>query len=175
MIVMDRAYTVRDLNQGALALLSALQGGHHAGGAGVAAGFNLARFTFDPEGAYPYIVNIDEVGRDLLWRLQREVLADPADGLLRGLLDDVLAMPTVNPGWRALDLSVPADPALVVHLRAGDIDLRFITVVTAFQAPQNAAVEDITIEAWFPVDDTTADAMRALAPGDGQVLSSREW
>lgn len=116
-----------------------------------------------PQGAHPYIVNIDEVGRDLLWRLQRQVLQDPDDGPLRGVLDDILAMPTVESDWRAIDLSVPADPALVVHLRAGDVDLRFVTVVTAFEAPQNAAVEDITIEAWFPVDDATADMMRALA------------
>lgn len=163
LIVMDRAYTVRDLNQGAVTLLAALVGDADTVLAAVAAGFNLARFTFDPDGAHPYVVNIDEVGRDLLWRLQREVLADPDDGLLRAVLDDVLALPTVDPDWREVDLSVPAEPALVVHLRAGDVDARFITMVTAFQAPQNAAVEDLAIEAWFPADDATAELMRALA------------
>lgn len=163
LIVMDRAYTIRDLNQGAQSLLAALLEGREGGGVSPGPGFNLARLTFDPQGAHPYIVNIDEVGRDLLWRLQRQVLQDPDDGPLRGVLDDILAMPTVESDWRAIDLSVPADPALVVHLRAGDVDLRFVTVVTAFEAPQNAAVEDITIEAWFAVDDATADMMRALA------------
>lgn len=165
LIVMDRDYTVRDLNRGAHSLLSVLFAANdHADAVG--AGLNLARFTFNPQGAHPYIVNIDEVGRDLLWRLQRQVLEDPDDGLLRGVLDDILAMSTVQSDWRAIDLSVPADPALVVHLRAGEVDLRFVTVVTAFQAPQNAAVEDIAIEAWFPVDDATADVMRALAEAD---------
>ena len=163
LIVMDRSYTVRDLNSGAVTLLAMILGDEAAVRDAVQEGLNLARFTFDPAGAHPYVVNIDEVGRDLLWRIQREALADPDDVLLREVLDDVLAMPTVAPGWRDVDLSVMAEPTLVVHLRAGDVDLRFITLVTAFQAPQNAAVEELAVEAWFPADEDTAALMRALA------------
>jgi transcriptional regulator with XRE-family HTH domain len=165
LIVMDRAYTVRELNGGASALLAVLLGSADAVQAAVDGGLNLARFTFDPAGAHPYLVNADDVGRELLWRLQREVLGDPDDGVLRSVLDDVLAMPTVDPGWREVDLSVAAEPTIVVHLRAGDAELRFVTLVTAFQAPQNAAVEDLTIEAWFPADEPTASLMRLLAEG----------
>ena len=163
LIVLDRAYNVRDLNGGATALLAVLIGDAEQVRAAVEQGLNLARLTFDPEGAHASIVNFDEVGRDLLWRIQREVLADPHDTVLRGVLDDLLAMPTVDPDWRRVDLSVPADPTLVVHLRAGDVDLHFTTMVTAFQAPQNAAVEEIAVEAWFPADEATAEVMRALA------------
>lgn len=153
-MVLGHAYRVLDLNRGAAALLGPIVGADRSE-------LNLARLTFDPDGAQPLLVNFDDVGRQLLWRIQREVLADPADGELRDLLEDLLALPTVSPDWRQVDLQVPADPALVVHLRAGDLDLRFLTTVTAFQAPQNVAVERVHIETWFPYDAATAAACRA--------------
>lgn len=155
LLVIDRTYRVLDANRAAVALLGALVGD--------ATDLNLARLTFDPEGAQPLIVNFAEVGRELLWRVQREVLADPDDPDLRALLDDLLGMPTVDPDWHHVDLSVPSDPALVLHLRAGALDLRFLVTMTAFQAPQNVAVEGLRIEAWYPYDDATAHACRALA------------
>lgn len=168
LIVIDRAYRIRDLNRGALCLLAALLPGQLPQGALNATALanldlNLARWTFDPHGARPYLVNFDEVGRALLWRIQRELLADPDDGAVRTLLDEILAMPTVAPDWREVDLSIPSEPALVVHLRRDALDLRFLTMVTAFQAPQNVAVEELRVEHWFPYDNSTADALRALA------------
>lgn len=176
LIVIDRAYRVRDLNHGALAMLTALMPAQVPGGlqnpsALAKVDLNLARWAFDPHGAQPFVVNFDEVGRALLWRLQREVLADPSDTELRTVLDDVLAMPTISPDWREVDLSTPSDPALVLHLRRGELDLRFVTMVTAFQAPQNIAVEELRIELWFPEDSATAETLRELA---GQKTLRRE-
>jgi transcriptional regulator with XRE-family HTH domain len=166
LVVLDRSYGVRDLNRGALVLLGAILGDAAVGRAAASADrLNLARLTFDPDGAQPYLANFDEVGRHLLWRVQREVLADPDDGEMRDLLDDLLAMPTVDPDWRHVDFLVPSDPALVLHLRRDDLDLRFLTMVTAFQAPQNVAVEHLRIETWFPYDDATAEACARLAGG----------
>lgn len=160
LVVLDRTYRVVDLNDGAVALLGALLGAD--AGSAEGAPLNLARLTFDPDGAQPHIANFDQLGRELLWRIQREVLADPDDGEMRDLLDDLLAMPTVAPDWRQVDLLVPSDPALILHLRAGDLDLRFLTTITAFQAPQNVAVEHLRIETWFPYDDATTEACRRL-------------
>ncbi len=156
LLVIDRAYRVLDVNRGAAALLATITGPDTDGAP------NLARLTFDPAGAHPYLVNAEEVGRALLWRIQREVLDDPDDDDLRDLLDELLAMPTVDPAWRHVDLAVPSDPALVLHLRVGDVELRFLTMVTAFQVPQNAAVEAVRIETWFPYDSETAAVCRAL-------------
>lgn len=167
LVVVDRGYQVRDLNRGALTLFGAMLGmpvpeGELDAAAIAAMGLNLARLTFDPAGAQPYLANFDEVGSQLLWRIQREVLAEPDDGALRALLDEILALPTVSADWRDVDLSVASAPALVVHLRRGGADLRFLTMVTAFQAPQNTAVDDLRIETWFPYDAATAQACRGL-------------
>jgi transcriptional regulator with XRE-family HTH domain len=167
LIVIDRTYRIRDLNRGALAMLTALLPGRLPEGEVDAStlsklNLNLARWTFDPDQAQPYVVNFDEVGRALLWRIQREVLTDPEDGEMRALLDDLLAMPTVAPDWRDVNLSIPSDPALVLHLRCGALDLRFLVMATAFQAPQNVSVEQLRIELWIPYDGPTAEAVRAL-------------
>ena len=168
LIVVDRTYQVRDLNRGALVLLATVLGlpvpsGPIEPGDVESLGLNLARLTFDPDGAQPHLANFDEVGRQLLWRIQREVLADPDDGEMRELLEELLAMPTVDPTGATWTCWCPSEPALVLHLRSGDLDLRFLTMVTAFQAPQNVAVEHLRIETWFPYDEPTASACRALA------------
>ena len=167
-VVVDHTYTVLDANRGALTVISAALGVpppvEQPTPQDIAAmEMNLARLTFDPLGAQPHLVNFDDIGRQLLWRIQREVLADPDDGELHALLDQLLAMPTVADDWREVDLAVPSDPALVLHLRRDGLDLRFLTTVTAFQAPQNVAVEHRRIEQWFPYDGATADACRQLA------------
>ncbi|MBM3664095.1 MAG: helix-turn-helix transcriptional regulator [Actinobacteria bacterium] len=166
LVVVDGAYDVVDVNQGAATVISAVLGlppGPPPTAELVAdLGLNLARLTFDPAGAQPYLANFDEVGRQVLWRIQREVLADPGNRELGALLDELLDMPTVSQQWREADLSVPSEPALVLHLSRDDLELRFLTTVTAFQAPQNVEVERLRIEHWFPYDDATATACRQL-------------
>lgn len=157
LVVVNRTYDLLDLNQGASDVLALVLGDLAPGPV------NLARLTFDPNGAQPVLANFAEIGRELLWRIQREVLADPDNGEMQDLLDDLLAMPTVDPDWRQVDLSTPSDPALVLHLRRDDLELRFLTMVTAFQAPQNIAVEHLRIETWFPYDEATASVCRGLA------------
>jgi transcriptional regulator with XRE-family HTH domain len=163
LLVVDRVYCVLDANRAAHALLHALA----APAPGDAEGArdlrpNLARMAFDPAEAQPHLVNFAEIGREILWRIQRELLADPDDAALRELLDELLAMPTVDPDWRRVDLAVASEPALVVHLRLGSRDLRFLTAVTAFQAPQNMVVEQLRIEQWLPYDEVTVAACEDL-------------
>lgn len=158
LLVINRTYDLLDVNRGALAVFQAAVPTLDLGGRA-----NLARLAFAEDGARGSIVNFDEVGSALLWRIQREVLANPDDAALRTLLDDLLAAPAVGDRWREADLSLPASPTVNLHMRAGPHDLRFMTMVTALQAPQTVALEELRIETWFPTDDATAAACRVLA------------
>lgn len=160
LLVVDRFYDVLDLNDGARAILGPLLAELGPDPAPP----NLVRLTFDPR-VRPLLANFDEIGRALLWRLQREVLADRGDERLRELLDETLAMPTVSERWRDADLSLPSSPTLLVRLRAGDRELSFLIMVTVLQAPQRVALDELRIETWFPADDATAAVCRALQPG----------
>ncbi|MEM1347789.1 MAG: helix-turn-helix transcriptional regulator [Myxococcota bacterium] len=162
LIVMDRVYDLFDLNAGAIAMFSAAVPSMMAL---VARGerFNLAKLTFDPNGAHPVIANFDEVGREFLWRLKREALADPDDGELRRVLDEILHMPTVPADWRDADFTVPSSPAVPIEVLLGGRTLKFVTMVTALQAPQTVVLDELRIETWFPVDAETAHVCQELA------------
>lgn len=159
LLVIDRRYDLLDLNRGAATILRAAMPFLDPGRGRL----NLIHLTFAPEGACKAIVNFEEVGRTLLWRLHREVLADPGDRELRERLDEALSMPTIAEDWRAPDLTASASPALVIHLRAGDRELRFLTTITAFQAPHTLQLDDLRIETWYPIDDATTATCRSLA------------
>ena len=162
LVVLDRAYRVLDVNAGAARLLTALlPGADVLGGDGV----NLARFTFDPDGGGRVLVNHAAVARELLWRMQRELLADPDNTPLRELLDELLASDDLDPDWRRPDLTAPSAPSLELEVRVGEQVWRFVVMVTAILAPQEVALDELRIESWFPADDVTAAGCTALAAG----------
>ena len=109
------------------------------------------------------VADWEAVARTLLWRLHREALERPGDAALADLLRTVHALPDVPEDWRHPDLSASSDPALCLRLRAGDGELAFLTTVTAFSAPQSVTLEELRIESYFPADDATAAACRAMA------------
>lgn len=158
LFVMDRSYRVLDQNAGADRLIQAL---FPADAAPPANEFNLALMTFHPA-LQDVIVNFEHLGQAVLWRLQREVLTTPQDAGLRAVLNAALASPTVSDGWRNVDLAVPATSVLEIHLRMDALDLRFLTTLTVFQAPQVVSLEALRVETWFPVDEATSAACRAL-------------
>ena len=167
LVVLDRSYRVLDANAGAAALLGALAPASLDGD-----GFNLARFTFDPDGGGRVVVNHAAVARELLWRMQRELLADPDNGPLRDLLDELLSSEHLDPDWRRPDLTTPSAPALELKLRAGDEVWTFVAMVTALLAPQEVAVDELRIESWFPADDVTAAGCAALVAAQGRNEST---
>lgn len=160
LVVINRAYDIVDLNEGARALFATAIPGLFRGGL---EGINLLRATFSPDLAQPLIANFDEVGREILWRVKREVLAEPDDGDLAALVEEVLEYPTVSASWRESDFGVPSSPVVPLHLTLGDLELRFVTAVTAFQAPQSVLVDELRIESWYPADEATASLCQAFA------------
>jgi transcriptional regulator with XRE-family HTH domain len=159
LIVLDRSYRVLDANDGAQVLLGALvpEWAEPASGP-----LNLARFTFDPAGGPRVIVNFAAVARELLWRLQRELLADPGNRALGEVLDEILAMDSIEPDWRQPDPTTPSTPTLELQLQVGHEVWTFLLMVTAIQAPMEVALDELRIESWFPVDDATAQGCAAL-------------
>lgn len=161
LLVIDRTYRVIDLNRGARALLGSLLPGPGSG----APELNLARFVFEQAGV-DLIANHGAFARELLWRIQREVLADPGNETLRALLDACAASEVVDEDWRAPDLTEPSAPTLLLQLRHGGAVLSFLLMVSLLQAPFEVALEDLRIESWYPADDATARACARLSPPD---------
>lgn len=110
------------------------------------------------------VCNWEETAGTILRRLQREALHRPNDEELADLVAGLLVSDGVPEDWRQPCLAAADEPVVPIELRtpAGQ-RLSFMTTVTIFSAPQNLTLDELQIESWFPLDDTTEAACRALA------------
>jgi transcriptional regulator with XRE-family HTH domain len=159
LIVLNSVYEVLRTNVAGSALLTRFVADTSA----ITLPLNLFDLTFDPRLSRPFVVDWAGAARDLLARLHREVLAHPGDARRSDLLARVLAMPDVPKLWHQPDFERGTAPVLGIRLQRDDVCLSFITVVTAFSAPQNVTLDELRIEAWFAVDDATAAYCATLA------------
>ncbi|HEU4406983.1 MAG TPA: helix-turn-helix transcriptional regulator [Polyangiaceae bacterium] len=159
LVVMDRAYDVVRSNEGATRLLAAMV----ADPAALAPPVNAFRIVFDPRLCRPFITDWERTARLLVSRLHREALERPTDEGLAALIGSLFEYPGVPRSFRQPDFSAPSEPTLTVRMRRDDLELAFLTTLTVFNAPQSVALEDLRIESYFPLDDATERACRALA------------
>jgi transcriptional regulator with XRE-family HTH domain len=126
---------------------------------------NLYALLFDPRALRPSVIEWDALAARMLARLQREALVHADDPRRRELLARVGRYPGVPRSQPAPDLSMRIEPTLVLRLRWREVALSFLTTVTVFSAPQEVAIEELRIESFFPLDDTTASACAEIAAG----------
>ncbi|MEM1043212.1 MAG: helix-turn-helix transcriptional regulator [Bacteroidota bacterium] len=154
LMLLDRWYEVLDMNAGARRLIELVLGP-------ITLPVNASLLLFDE--LRPYVVGWEQAAREVTARLHREALHQPRDERMAALLERVLAMPDVPEDWQRPDLSRGSEGAFALRLRAGDLDLAFVTTLMAFNAPQNVTLDELRIESYFPLDDATEVACRALA------------
>lgn len=126
---------------------------------------NVLRATLHPEGLAPRIRNLGEWRAHLIRRLRGQVdkTGDPA---LAALLDECVdyggsdtAMASV---YRYDGVAVP------LRLRSSRGDLNLLSTIATFGTPADSTVADLSIEAFFPADDTT----RARLQGDDSARAA---
>jgi transcriptional regulator with XRE-family HTH domain len=157
--VLSAGYDVLRANRAAGALFSRFV----AEPAAVAVPLNMFSLVFDPRLARPFVAGWETVARQLLARLHRELLRQPADATLRALLDRVLASPGVPAGWQQPDLSEECGSTLEVRLHRDGLRVGFLTTVTVFSAPRLVTLDELRIESYFPLDAATTAACAAFA------------
>ncbi len=114
---------------------------------------NAMQLLFHPRGFRRYLVNWAEVARAMLERLRREAFEDPAHDGPAALLD-AIARSGPLPSARA---QTPAEPRLLipVHLRKGELELRFFTTLASLGTPIDLTAHELRIETYYPVDAAT--------------------
>jgi transcriptional regulator with XRE-family HTH domain len=158
-VVVDGWWNVLRMNRGAQRLFERFP---PTTAEGLAAARNLVLGTVHPGALRPYLANWADVAGLLIARLHREVAARPGDEDLRRLLAAVLAQPDVPAEWRVPAPGRGAAPFVTVHLRAGALELRLFTMLTSIGTPVDVTAEELHIESYFPADDATDAALRAL-------------
>lgn len=123
---------------------------------------NILVQTFHPRGLRPRIRNFGQVAHSLLERLEAQARSNPmrdayGDLLerLRGLGD--LPDPPPAPGEGPLPILLP------VELEVEGRVLRLFTTLTTLGTPQDALLQELRIETFFPADEETEAAVRELA------------
>ena len=123
---------------------------------------NVLRLSLHPKGLAPRIVNLAEWRAHLLARLQRQIEAT-ADPVLGALLQELAAYPKPRAGG-----PVRLDPdyaGVVVPLRLAveSVTLALFSTTTVFGTPVDITLSELVLEAFYPADAQTAEALRRIA------------
>ncbi|MEU6076583.1 helix-turn-helix transcriptional regulator [Micromonospora sp. NPDC047074] len=123
---------------------------------------NVLRLTLHPEGLAPRIVNLTEWRAHLLGRLRRH-LGLTADAELSALHEELQGYPG-GPAEPEAELPRPGDVVVPLRLHHPGGELSFLSTVSTFGTPLDVTVEELSIESFFPADDTTAAHLRKPTP-----------
>jgi transcriptional regulator with XRE-family HTH domain len=125
---------------------------------------NVLRLSLHPKGLAPRIANLAEWRAHLLERLRRQVDAS-GDPVLAALLEELRGYPAPRGGTPRRPAGNGEFPGVVVPLQyvADAGTLSFFSTTTVFGTPVDITLSELAIEAFFPADAATAEALRALA------------
>ncbi|MDN5920298.1 MAG: helix-turn-helix transcriptional regulator [Pseudonocardia sp.] len=124
---------------------------------------NIYRLSLHPGGLAPRIRNLAQWREHLLHRLDRQVRVT-ADPRLAQLLAEVRGYPSPD----TPSLPVPGgDVLLPLQLEHSAGVLSFHSTMTTFGAPHDVTLAELAVEAFFPADDATREALQHLAADRG--------
>lgn len=161
-VVFDHEYNVLLANPPFLAL---------AGMAGVPveSGVNFLDAYLGPTPLRSIIVNWKETAADLVHRIRGEAWLQGPRSPLSRRIERLAAAGDVKTALEAFPQSDRL-PILPVEMRIGEKHFRFITTLTSFGSAQDALVEGMLIESFFPADEAT----RAHFEPEGPPKTKRE-
>ncbi|WP_299844588.1 helix-turn-helix domain-containing protein [uncultured Jannaschia sp.] len=123
---------------------------------------NVLRLSLHPEGLAPRILNLGEWRGHVLARLGHEIerSADPKLAALREELSGYSTPTSDRP--RPPDPKPHQDIAIPLRLRSDAGPLSFLSTTTVFGTAVDVTLSEVTIEAFFPMDAETAQAMAGM-------------
>jgi transcriptional regulator with XRE-family HTH domain len=121
---------------------------------------NVLRLSLHPQGLAPRIDNLSEWRTHVLARLQRQI-NQSGDAKLDALYRELSSYPSRISAARPHDLAGIAIP-LRLRLEGTTAPLSLISTTTVFGTPVDVTLAELTLECFFPADDDTRDALRAL-------------
>ena len=130
---------------------------------------NVLRLSLSPGGLAPHIVNFAEWRSHLLDRLRQQIEMT-ADAQLDALLRELLAFPVVDSGAADQDQKNYAGVLIPMQLRTPAGVLSFFSTTTVFGTPVDITLSEIALEAFFPADAATAEALRFAANAQGVFI-----
>ena len=125
---------------------------------------NMLRATLHPDGLASQVRNYAQWRAHVLRRVRRQLDRTAAAGLT-DLLADLEDYPVPAGAEEEAQAVAAKDhtlPVLPLLLRTSLGDLSFLYVLSVIGAPQDVTVDEIAVEAMFPADDATREALLAI-------------
>ena len=123
---------------------------------------NVMRLTLHPLGLAPRIANLAQWRAHLLERLRRDLEASGDRGLAE-LMAELRSYPAPHSGRTKAPADEFAGVAVPFQMTTTTGLLSFYSTTTVFGTPVDVTLSELTLETFFPADEATAAAVKALA------------
>src|SRR4051812_17277349 len=123
---------------------------------------NALRIPSHPDGMPPHTATLAEGSGHLLNRLGRRA-AITGDEELARLHAELVALPDVESEPPRGSNAYETEIALPLRLRHRDGELSFLSTQTTFGTAIDITLAELSLEAFYPADDATAEVLRARA------------
>jgi transcriptional regulator with XRE-family HTH domain len=119
---------------------------------------NVLRLSLHPSGLAPRIANLAEWRAHLFERLRKQIEVS-ADPVLVALLEELRALPAPHTRRPPPATADYAGVVVPLQLMTAAGVLSFLSTTTVFGTPVDVTLSEIALEAFFPADRATADAL----------------
>jgi transcriptional regulator with XRE-family HTH domain len=156
-VAVDRRWNLLQSNSGAARLVEFL-----VGPLAPDTPINLADALVAPDVLRPHLVNWVEVVGYFIRSVEADAAAD-GTAETAALLKRLLAYEGVQAAVNAPPTELAISPVLPMHFRKDTIDLQLFTTIATLGIPQDITLQELRIESFFPMDETTARILRGWA------------
>jgi transcriptional regulator with XRE-family HTH domain len=164
-VAVDRHWNLLQSNSGAVRLVEFLVGPLAPDTA-----INLADALVAPDVLRPRLVNWVEVVGYFIRSVEADAAAD-GTAETAALLKRLLAYDGVKAAINAPPAELAISPVLPMHFRKDRIDLQLFTTIATLGIPQDITLQELRIESFFPMDETTARILRGWAENTSSAPS----
>src|SRR5882757_1369810 len=159
-VVVDRRWNLLQANKGAVAMVEFLVGPLTPGAA-----INLADALVAPDVLRRYLTNWQEVVAYFVRSVEADAAADATEETA-ALRDRLLSYPGVKESLATPSAETVATPILPMRFAKGQVTLELFTTLTILGMPQDATLQEMRIESFFPMNEETRQVFRQWAtPG----------
>ena len=167
-VVVDRRWNLLQANRGAVAMVEFLVGPLTPGAA-----INLADALVAPDLLRRYLTNWQEVVAYFVRSVEADAAAD-ATAETAALRDRLMSYPGVEASLSSPTAEPVAAPILPMRFAKGEVSLDLFTTLTILGMPQDATLQEMRIESFFPMNEATRQVFRRwITPGAAPVHKDR--
>ena len=167
-VVVDRRWNLLQSNKGAVAMMEFLVGPLAPGAA-----INLADALVAPDMLRPYLTNWQEVIAYFVRSVEADAAADATEETAT-LRDRLLSYPGVQESLATPSGETVTAPILPMRFAKGQVSLELFTTLTTLGMPQDANLQEMRIESFFPMNEETRQVFRLWTPSDASASAKTD-